>query len=149
MYTIKKLDIDDAEQLYNISIECFNRAWSLDSIESIFKYDYNYYYGVLLENTLIGYVGIMAVGDEADLINIAVLPEYRGRGLAGILMTYVMKEAVKIGLQRITLEVRQSNKAAIQLYGSFNFNQIDMRKGYYTNPYEDAIIMQTFITTIE
>ncbi len=149
MFSIKRLDLSYAEQLYDISDRCSNDSWSLESIEDIFKYDYNYYYGVVENDVLIGYVGIMAVGDEADLINIAVLPDYRGRGLASKLMTHVMKEAIILGLQKITLEVRESNEIAIKLYSDFNFNQIDIRKGYYASPSENAVIMQTVITTIE
>ncbi len=149
MISIKRLDINYAKQLYDISNNCFTNTWSLDSIEEIFKYDYNYYYGIIQDYILIGYVGIMVVGDEADLINIAVLPDYRGRGLANQLMTYVMKEVIILGLQKITLEVRESNEIAIKLYSNFSFDKIDIRKGYYTNPSENAVIMQTFITTIE
>ncbi len=80
------------------------------------------------------------VSGEAELHNIAVTPEYRGKGLSSLLMDKIVADAGALSV--IFLEVRAGNSAAIGLYKKYGFTEIGVRKGYYKNPTEDAIIMQ-------
>ena len=93
---------------------------------------------------MIGYGGMWLILDEAHITNIAVHPEHRRRGVGRLLMETLMKEAVILKMERMTLEVRVSNKAAISLYKSLGFEEGGIRKGYYSNDREDALIMWNF-----
>ncbi|MBQ3528848.1 MAG: ribosomal protein S18-alanine N-acetyltransferase [Clostridia bacterium] len=90
---------------------------------------------------IISYSVFYTVGDEADLANIAVLPERRKEGIGGALLDEILGIAFSDGAFRIFLEVRESNEAAIGLYRSRGFAEIGKRKRYYRNPTEDAVLM--------
>lgn len=79
--------------------------------------------------------------DELHINTIAVRPEFRGRGIARRLLTFVLEDARKAGARRAILEVRASNAAAIGLYSAFGFATETVRKGYYPNPPEDALVL--------
>jgi ribosomal-protein-alanine N-acetyltransferase len=79
--------------------------------------------------------------DELHINTIAVAAEHRGRGLGSALMRHIMQDVVDQGVTRATLEVRESNRAARQLYESLGFISAGIRRGYYTEPAEDALIL--------
>lgn len=81
------------------------------------------------------------VVDEIHINNVAVLPEYRGRGVGTRLMRRVLTEGRRLGATRATLEVRASNEAARRFYEGLGFRAAAVRKHYYTNPVEDAVIL--------
>jgi ribosomal-protein-alanine N-acetyltransferase len=81
------------------------------------------------------------VAEQAHINNLAVLPELRGRGLGTQLLEVITHEAAQLGAAVLTLEVRQSNDAARRLYERAGFYQDGVRKNYYTNPVEDALIL--------
>ena len=81
------------------------------------------------------------VAEQAHINNLAVLPELRGRGLGTQLLEAITHEAAHLGASILTLEVRQSNDAARRLYERAGFCQDGVRKNYYTNPIEDALIL--------
>jgi len=90
---------------------------------------------------IIAYSVIIYAMDQADLANIAVLPEYRGQNIGKELLEKTMEKAREYGVSEVFLEVRESNSAAGGLYLSSDFAEIGRRKKYYRNPREDAIIM--------
>jgi ribosomal-protein-alanine N-acetyltransferase len=79
--------------------------------------------------------------DELHINNLAVLPAFRRKGVAGALLEHVLKEGSALGARRATLEVRRSNEAARRLYERLGFTVTGIRRGYYTNPVEDALIL--------
>lgn len=89
-----------------------------------------------------GYVAVLLSIDTADLVDIAVLPEYRGQGRANALMDFMHKRCIGLGIKEIFLEVRASNTPAISLYKKQGYTEISVRKKYYGNPTEDALIMR-------
>lgn len=89
-----------------------------------------------------GYVAVLLSIDTADLVDIAVLPEYRGQGKANALMDFIHKRCTGLGIKEIFLEVRASNVPAISLYKKQGYTEISVRKKYYGNPTEDALIMR-------
>lgn len=97
------------------------------------------------EEAVAGYCNLRVIAGEGELMRIAVHPRFRGRGLAGKLMDVLVSSAREQGAEMISLEVRSSNAAAISLYKSFGFTQAAVRKGYYTCPAEDALIMALFL----
>ena len=97
------------------------------------------------KDEVIGFAGIMIVADEAELLNIAVLEGYRRQGVAQKLLTELFLRAKNGGAYRMLLEVRKGNLGARQLYGQNHFGIIGERKNYYSNPTEDAIIMEKLL----
>ena len=131
----------DCEQTELLMQECFSLPWSVDALKEMF---YTKGYCSFLakeEGTVIGYVGMKVVLDEADITNVAVLPAYRKKGIAGRLLQQLLDEARKQGILSIYLEVRDSNVAAITLYKNAGFKEVGKRKNYYEHPQEDARLM--------
>jgi ribosomal-protein-alanine N-acetyltransferase len=90
---------------------------------------------------VVGFCSFWRVLDELHINNIAVLPEFRRRGIATALLTHVIAEGVRLGAKRATLEVRRSNDAARLLYDRFGFTIAGVRQAYYTKPVEDALVL--------
>lgn len=93
------------------------------------------------ENQVVGYIIFWKIGEEVQVNNIAVHPDFRGRGLGESLLRNVIAWVKKKGAQFITLEVRTSNLAAQALYRKLGFKTIGIRRFYYSNPVEDALVM--------
>ena len=93
------------------------------------------------EQPVAAFCAFWLVADQVHINNLAVLPEIRGRGLGTQLVKAVIAEAADLGAAVLTLEVRASNTPALQLYRSAGFTQEGLRKNYYTNPVEDALIL--------
>jgi len=93
------------------------------------------------DGCVIGFCSFWRVLDELHINNLAVLPDRRREGIATALLTRVLREGAALGARRATLEVRRSNDGARQLYEQFGFSLAGVRRGYYTNPDEDALIL--------
>ena len=92
---------------------------------------------------LAGYVGIWLQGDQAHITEIAVREELRGRGIGELLIIGTLRVAYEQGLEEVTLEARVSNFVAQRLYDKYGFNEVGIRKNYYADNREDAVIMTT------
>lgn len=90
---------------------------------------------------VVGFCGFWRVLDELHINNLAVLPEYRRRGVASAILARVFAEGQTLGAKRTLLEVRRSNGAAQRLYERFGFTVVGIRRGYYRNPEEDALVL--------
>lgn len=125
-----------ARELNLIEKECFSAPWS----EEAFKTAENTRFYLYFEGEkAVGYIGIYSVLDEGYITNLAVLKEHRKKGIASALLEQLIKS--EQGLSFITLEVRESNTAAISLYTKFNFKKEGLRKAFYSNPREDGLIL--------
>ena len=93
------------------------------------------------ESPVAAFCAFWRVVDQIHINNLAVRPECRGRGLATRLLEAVMAEAVQMGVQSATLEVRRSNEPALRLYAKAGFVQAGVRRNYYTQPVEDALVL--------
>ena len=91
--------------------------------------------------SIVGFCSFWRVLDELHINNLAVLPDFRRGGAASALLAYVLKEGARLGARRATLEVRRSNEAARTLYERFGFIVAGVRRGYYTKPVEDALVL--------
>ena len=141
-------------KIAEIEASVFGDAWSRESLEDTFKHDYNHVIAVFDDGTtvddyvfqgnekLAGYLIYSEVAGDAELLRIAVDESMRGRGFGGKLMERFISELEFMNAERVTLEVRSGNTTAIGLYHKFSFEQIAVRKDYYSNPVEDAVIMQ-------
>jgi len=120
---------------------CFSMPWSAAMFSEELEQDYAVYLAAEDNAELIGYAGMHMMFEEAYITNVAVLPAYRRQGIASALLLRLMNEARNGGALHISLEVRRSNVAAASLYAKHGFSPCGIRKGYYTKPDEDAIIM--------
>lgn len=147
MYEILPLCEEWCEEVYQLAKECLSEHWSLQGIQDVLKYD-NYAFFVAKQkdtNEIIGFVGIMINVDEAELLNIAVKKTFRRLGVAQALLMHVLKLARKEQAKRMLLEVRMNNTGAISLYKKNGFCDLAVRKNYYFNPREDALIMECIL----
>ena len=90
---------------------------------------------------ILGYAGMHHLLDEGNIINVAVFPERRRKGVASSLLFSLVRYGIENGLARLTLEVRPSNLGAVALYESFGFEQVGRRRGFYSKPPEDGLVM--------
>ena len=136
---IKKLtinDVDYIEQIFNLEKEIFaNSAFNKTYLETLTKGENSFIYVYLIEDKVCGYLMVLDSIDVYEILAIATVEEYRNKGIAQELLD-------KIKTKDIFLEVRKSNEKAINFYKKNNFKQISIRKGYYSDPTEDAIIMK-------
>lgn len=98
----------------------------------------------LSDGLVVGYSGLSYVHDEAHVTNVAVNPQYQRRGIASALMVHNMELCLGRGMKHATLEVRVSNVSAQGLYRKFGFAPAGIRRGYYSQPKEDALIMWAY-----
>lgn len=138
---IDLLKENEISAISEIEHECFSHPWSEQSIRDSFK-NHDAHFFVARENEkIIGYISSEIILDEGYIMNIAVKPEFQGRGVGKALVRY-MVDNYKNVLKFITLEVRKSNIAAISLYKKLGFEHVGTRKGYYRNPTEDALLLK-------
>ena len=121
---------------------CFSDPWSENSVGSELKNPLSLWLVAVEDNRVAGYVGSQSVMGESDMMNIAVHPDFRRNGLAQKLVEALCDALKANGNTCLTLEVRSSNAPAIALYEKLNFSQIGLRKNYYRNPKEDALILR-------
>ena len=125
-----------------IEAETHPRPWSLSLFMSeIALRSSRAYYVARVEGVLVGYVGLMVSADEGHITTIAVDPGWHRRTIGTRLLLTAAREAIQRGAQALTLEVRMSNRAAQELYRGFGFRPAGVRKNYYVETNEDALIM--------
>ncbi len=133
---------DHVAQIAQLEKLCFNDPWSERSIASELDNQLALWLVALEGETVAGYVGSQSVMGESDMMNIAVHPAYRRRGIAENLVDSLVAVLNETGNHSLTLEVRASNTPAKALYEKLGFAQVGLRKNYYRNPREDALILR-------
>lgn len=138
---IRPMTPADAAGAAAIEAVCFCDGWSLQVYEQTLRLPFAYYYAAELDGQIIGTIGLQILGGDGEISNVAVLPQYRGQGIASDLLQAVLAHGRSLGTQDFTLEVRSGNTAAIALYERYGFVTEGVRKDFYTDPHEDALIM--------
>lgn len=139
---IRLANVDDVPYLAAIDKQCFSDPWSEKSFrEEIEEHKLAVYLVAEIDGKVAGYVGMWQIVDEGHITNVAVLPEYRGKHVATAILNVFFTIGKRAKLKSYTLEVRKSNEAAKALYRGFGFKEEGIRKGYYPDNHEDAIIM--------
>ena len=143
MVHYRKMTPDDVEAVYAIELATFPSPWTLDSFHYEMQENQFAHYTVAVNDTakIIGFCGMWIVIDSAQITNVAVLPEARGLGIGEALMRESMKVAKEGGADIMSLEVRVTNTVAQNLYRKLEFQDGGIRKGYYTDNGEDALVM--------
>lgn len=132
---------EDIDAVLDISSLSFAISWSKDSYIQELTNPIAKYLVAKVNNKVVAFVGTWIILDEAHITNIAVHPNYRKQGIASKLLVKFLDYCRNQGCKAFTLEVRSGNKAAQALYKKHNFKEDGVRKGYYEDNKEDAIIM--------
>lgn len=143
--SIRKALISDAELLSNMEEKCFSKPWSEESIAHHME-NGAFFFIAEEDNVPLGYAGMEIVFDEVNIYNIAVLKEHRRRGIGRALVNKLIDTAKEKGALAMYLEVRHRNLAAIELYESVGFTFIGLRKNYYQNPTDNALLYRLSLT---
>ena len=130
------------DEVADLERVCFSTPWSRNMLaEELDNACSAFLVALDDDGSVVGYAGLLVIADEGYITNVAVRPESRRGGVAGQLLDVFLNFAAANQLAFLTLEVRESNYAAIALYGSRSFRSVGRRKNYYEHPKEDAIIM--------
>ena len=141
-WIIRQAKGEDARQIAEVEKACFSTPWSYESLKhDITENQRALYMTAEAGGKICGYAGLWKIIDEGHITNVAVSPEYRRKHIARSLLEALFASAAKQGIERFTLEVRAGNEAAKKLYGGFGFLEAGLRKGYYDDNGEDALIM--------
>lgn len=135
---MKESDLTDVLEISTLSLK---ESWSLDSFTKELTNPLAKYIVAKSNNKIIGFAGIWIIVDEGHITNIAVHPEYREKGVGSALVSSLIEKSKEWGCTALTLEVRFSNIPAQNLYKKYGFENDGIRKNYYHDNNEDAIIM--------
>ncbi|SFE47381.1 [SSU ribosomal protein S18P]-alanine acetyltransferase [Lentibacillus persicus] len=139
---VRKMELSDIDDVMAVETESFTAPWPRDVIlHELTDNQYAHYYVILLDQKVVGYSGMWHVIDDAQITNVAIKPAYRGKKLGETLFFYTLEAAMKLGAKRLSLEVRVSNTVAQRMYRKFGLIPGGIRKNYYTDNQEDAIVM--------
>ena len=138
---IREMLPEDLDEVCRIEAENFSEPWSRNGFLDSMKEPGTCYLTVLAEGSVVGYCGMLQVLDEADITNVAVDGRYRSQGIGFAMLSRLMEYGKERGVAAFTLEVRQSNAAAIRLYEKLGFENCGIRKNFYAKPTENAVIM--------
>jgi len=156
-YVIKPMSIADIREVAALEKIIFPLPWSALAFEYELRHNPMADFSVLRHRTpqrkgdpsrpVLGYAGFWVIVDEAHICTLGVHPDWRGRGLGELLLVHLVDRAAERGVSVVTLEVRDSNLAAQNLYRKYGFAPAGRRKRYYVDNNEDAIIMTTEVIT--
>ncbi|PLZ99122.1 ribosomal-protein-alanine N-acetyltransferase [Fischerella thermalis CCMEE 5268] len=141
---LKSITADDLGAVVELDQACFSGLWTLDAYKRELDSPNSVLLGLFAP---LSKVKLLAMGcfwsilEEAHITILAVHPQYQRQGLGQAILYFLLKTAYELGLERATLEVRVSNKAAISLYQKFGFKTAGQRRRYYKNNDEDALIL--------
>ena len=145
--TIRRATAGDIPALCALEEECFSLPWSERSFSDFFALPYTVAYIASVKaetgNAVCGYAGMYALSGDGDITNIAVSEKFRRQGIGSALLCALGRYA---GVNRLLLEVRASNIAARALYEKYGFKTDCIRRGFYSHPPEDAILMSLNVT---
>lgn len=139
---IRQMNEGDLEKILLIEKACFSDPWTLQGFKDSLNETSAHL--IVIENDnadIVGYACLYLVVDEGEIVNVAIDPKHRQKGYGAKLVGSLMNVGKELGAQRYFLEVRKSNDAGRALYASLGFVECGIRKGFYENPKEDAVLM--------
>ena len=138
---VRAVTADDIPALAALEQLCFSEPWSEGALADTLASPHARLFCAELGGAVIAYGGCYLLGDGADITNIATHPDFRRRGAAAAILRTLTDCAKEHGMRAVHLEVRQSNIPAVALYERFGFSVDGIRKNYYKNPTENAVLM--------
>ena len=151
--SFKKITLDEIESVAQLELESSKNPWSKKQLSESISNPNNLGYLLLVQSKIIGYIIAMPSLDSADILNIAIHKDFKRKGYGSSLIDHLSMNLKQRDIKTLFLEVRKGNFAAIALYLSLGFEEISIRKNYYTNNSnqlslkEDGIIMRLEIST--
>lgn len=139
--TVRAACEQDLPVLAMLEARCFSSPWSEQALRDTLSSPYAKLFCAEADGAVIAYGGLYLLGDDADITNIATHPDHRRRGAAAAVLEALIAHAKEHGMQAIHLEVRETNAPAITLYEKSGFTVDGIRKDYYKNPTENAVLM--------
>lgn len=143
-YTLKKRwpDFwDYAKQIIDLENKSFLAPWSAEAFEAETEKHVSNLWALVEEDTIMGYICFWLLEQEIHIINFAVKPEKRNKGIGTHLLKQVIDTGISKNIENVWLEVRPSNLPALSIYKKFGFHEAGRRRGYYSETGEDAIVM--------
>ncbi|MGN0114567.1 MAG: ribosomal protein S18-alanine N-acetyltransferase [Acutalibacteraceae bacterium] len=141
MMIIRTLNKDDTDGIFAVESGCFSSPWDKSVILGTISQSSYRYFGAFDDDILCGYASVTLVADECYVNRIAVLESYRKRGIADELMINIIAFCESVSAMFLSLEVRSRNIAAISLYEKHGLKQEGLRRKFYREPDDDALIM--------
>lgn len=138
---IEEMTSKDIDGVFEVEKSCFEHYWSKESFKKELTNDSARYLISKIDDKIVGYVGIWLIIDEGHITNVAVHKDYRGQKIGDKLVQALVELCKKNNISSMTLEVRVSNIVAQNLYKKYGFKMAGIRKEYYSDNKEDAIIM--------
>ena len=138
------MDVTDVVEVAELEQELFSDPWSVDSFVAEVERKPEIGWPIVLRGEageLVGYAVVWFIVDELHIGNLAVRPERQGRGIGAEMLACILEEGRRRSLSFATLEVRPSNRAALALYDRFGFRKVTVRKNYYRDNREDALVL--------
>ncbi len=139
---ICRLSVESAGDMARIEQECNSPPWSESLFISEFYNSYSIAWGARSGGKLVGYIVCHSIMEEAHIVTFGVSSECRGLGFGKKLLLSLLRELARQGVRSVTLEVRQSNTVARALYEKVGFSEVSLRKAYYTDNHEDALVLR-------
>lgn len=148
--SIRKMQIEDVPGVMDIDTSSFPAPWTKAVYEQeLQENDFAHYFVIVNDqDDIIGYVGLWIIFDDAQITNIAVHEDYRGKKIGEKLFAFALSYAFQRGAQKMSLEVRPSNTVAKNMYRKFGLRKGGIRKSYYPDNSEDAIVMWVNLTEV-
>lgn len=138
-FTLRKMNEEHIEKIALLEKECFSEPWSENALSEELTNE-NSHFLVAVSDEMMGYIGVQEICGEAYITNVAVFKKYRKLGIGRALLNAACDGAKGRGCEFITLEVRESNLPAINLYESEDFEKAGIRKNFYSSPTENGVI---------
>lgn len=137
----RPMTADDVDAVAKMEKICFRSPWSKRMLREELNNSVSYYHILEYEKEIIAYAGMWLLYNEAHITNVAVLPAHRRKGLGRRIMLLSMQAAAELKATEMTLEVRESNIGAQEMYKQLDFHYAGTRKRYYSDTGEDAFIL--------
>lgn len=145
LWRIRPASLTDVAALAELERVCFSDPWTTAGLLETIQYETARTFVAQESDRILGYVIARISGEEGEILDLAVRPEERRRGIATRLLFAVREALQKDGVREMYLEVRESNHPAIELYRGQGFRPVGMRPRYYRSPAEDALILRATI----
>ncbi|MDY5022836.1 MAG: ribosomal protein S18-alanine N-acetyltransferase [Blautia sp.] len=138
---LREMLVEDLEQVMEIENQLFSVPWTKEGYFTFLTRDDTMFLVVEEKGKILGYCGLLMVLDEGDVTNVAVCRERQREGIGSFLVSSLLRLAGDQGISMIHLEVRSGNETAIRLYERLGFQRDGIRRNYYSDPEEDAVLM--------
>ena len=139
--TLREMTVEDLDQVMELEKDLFRVPWTREGYFTFLIREDTLFLAVEEKGKILAYSGVLMVLDEGDVLNVAVARERQREGIGQFLMESMIRLTGELGVKTLHLEVRKSNETAIRLYERTGFSRVGIRRNYYTDPAEDAVLM--------